>query len=157
MDHRKYFSFKKWKNQRLKITSPNQDPCGIGIIGGSGLDDPDILKDATTEEGDTPFGSPSAPLSMGRIGDAEVALLPRHGNRHQYSPTQVNNRANIHALKEAGANHILATTACGSLRREIDRGHFVIVDQFLDCASRDFPVLERNRIGRCSDDDLSSI
>ena len=104
----------------------------IGIIGGSGLDDPDILKDATIEEKDTPFGKPSAPLSRGRIGNADVVLLPRHGNQHQYSPTQVNNRANIHALKEAGASYILATTACGSLRRKIDRGHFVIVDQFID-------------------------
>ena len=104
----------------------------IGIIGGSGLDDPDILKDAQSEDVDTPFGKPSAPLSLGRIDGTDVALLPRHGNRHQYSPTQVNNRANIHALKTVGATHILATTACGSLRRKIDRGHFVIVDQFLD-------------------------
>lgn len=104
----------------------------IGIIGGSGLDDPGILKNVITEDADTPFGKPSAPLSMGRIGKAAVVLLPRHGNQHQYSPTQVNNRANIHALKEAGVTHILATTACGSLRRRIDRGHFVIVDQFLD-------------------------
>lgn len=104
----------------------------IGIIGGSGLDDPDILKDTTTEDVDTPFGKPSAPLSMGRIHETEVVLLPRHGKQHQYSPTQVNNRANIHALKEAGASHILATTACGSLRRKIERGHFVIVDQFID-------------------------
>jgi len=104
----------------------------IGIIGGSGLDDPGILKDVKIEQTDTPFGKPSAPLSRGRIGNADVVLLPRHGNQHQYSPTQVNNRANIHALKEAGANHILATTACGSLRRKIDRGHFVIVDQFID-------------------------
>jgi len=104
----------------------------IGIIGGSGLDDPGILKNAKTEDVDTPFGKPSAPLSLGRIGESEVVLLPRHGSRHQYSPTQVNNRANIIALKEVGATHILATTACGSLRRKIDRGHFVIVDQFID-------------------------
>lgn len=104
----------------------------IAIIGGSGLDDPDILKDPTLEDMDTPFGKPSGPLAMGRIGGADVVLLPRHGTRHQYSPTQVNNRANIHALKEVGATHILATTACGSLRRKIDRGHFVIIDQFID-------------------------
>lgn len=104
----------------------------IGIIGGSGLDDPGILKNATTEDVNTPFGKPSALLSKGRIGDTDVVLLPRHGSQHQYSPTQVNNRANILALKEAGATHILATTACGSLRRKIDRGHFVIVDQFID-------------------------
>lgn len=106
--------------------------AAIGIIGGSGLDDPDILKNATTEDVNTPFGKPSAPLSKGRIGDTDVVLLPRHGNQHQYSPTQVNNRANILALKEAGVSHILSTTACGSLRRKIDRGHFVIVDQFID-------------------------
>ena len=104
----------------------------IGIIGGSGLDEPDILKDADSKDLDTPFGKPSAPLETGRIEEVDVILLPRHGTRHQYSPTQVNNRANIHALKEAGATHILATTACGSLRRKIDRGHFVIIDQFID-------------------------
>ena len=104
----------------------------VGIIGGSGLDDPDILKDATVEDMDTPFGKPSGALAMGRIGGVDVVLLPRHGTRHQYSPTQVNNRANIHALKEVGATHILATTACGSLRRKIDRGHFIIIDQFID-------------------------
>jgi 5'-methylthioadenosine phosphorylase len=104
----------------------------IGIIGGSGLDDPDILKDATLDDVDTPFGKPSGPLAKGRIGGIDVVLLPRHGTRHQFSPTQVNNRANIHALKEAGVTHILATTACGSLRRKIDRGHFVIIDQFID-------------------------
>ena len=104
----------------------------IGIIGGSGLDDPDILKDATLDDVDTPFGKPSGPLAKGRMGGINVVLLPRHGTRHQFSPTQVNNRANIHALKEAGVTHILATTACGSLRRKIDRGHFVIIDQFID-------------------------
>ena len=104
----------------------------IGIIGGSGLDDHDLLKEAKTETVDTPFGKPSAPLSMGRIDGTDVVLLSRHGNRHQYSPTQVNNRANIRALKETGVTHILATTACGSLRRKIGRGHFVIVDQFID-------------------------
>jgi 5'-methylthioadenosine phosphorylase len=104
----------------------------IGIIGGSGLDDPDIIKDATSVDMDTPYGKPSSALTNGRIKGTEAIILARHGKNHQYSPTQVNNRANIHALKEMGATHILATTACGSLREEIDRGHFVIIDQFLD-------------------------
>jgi len=104
----------------------------VGIIGGSGLDDPDILKDATSVDMDTPYGKPSSALTHGRIEGTEAIILARHGKTHQYSPTQVNNRANIHALKEMGATHILATTACGSLREEIDRGHFVIIDQFLD-------------------------
>jgi len=104
----------------------------IGIIGGSGLDDPDILKDEHSVSVDTPYGKPSADIEKGRIAGVDVLLLARHGKQHQYSPTQVNNRANIHALKEMGATHILATTACGSLRRKIDRGHFVVIDQFID-------------------------
>lgn len=104
----------------------------VGIIGGSGLDDPDILKHPEAIDMDTPYGRPSSALRSGTIGDTEVLILARHGRRHQFSPTQVNNRANIHALKAAGATHILATTACGSLRQKIDRGHFVILDQFID-------------------------
>lgn len=104
----------------------------IGIIGGSGLDDPEILQSLRVLEADTPYGKPSSPLQAGMIEGAEVVLLARHGRRHQYSPTQVNYRANIRALKDAGATHILATTACGSLREEIGRGHFVILDQFID-------------------------
>ncbi|WDP93168.1 MAG: S-methyl-5'-thioadenosine phosphorylase [Desulfobacter sp.] len=104
----------------------------VGIIGGSGLDDPDILKNPKEVEVNTPYGPPSSTLMTGSIGETEVLLLARHGRSHQYSPTQVNNRANIQALKAAGATHILATTACGSLRRKIDRGHFVILDQFID-------------------------
>ena len=85
----------------------------VGIIGGSGLDDPDILKNPERIEQKTPFGEPSSDLMSGTIGGTEVLILARHGRRHQLSPTQVNNRANIHALKAAGATHILATTACG--------------------------------------------
>lgn len=104
----------------------------IGIIGGSGLDDPDILKKAREVEVTTPYGRPSSPLTIGIISGVDVVLLARHGKQHQYNPTEVNNRANIHALKEQGVTHILATTACGSLKEEIGRGHFVILDQFID-------------------------
>ena len=104
----------------------------VGIIGGSGLDDPDILESCEKIEMDTPYGKPSSDIMKGLINDTEVLILARHGRRHQYSPTQVNNRANIDALKQSGATHIIATTACGSLREEIDRGHFVILDQFID-------------------------
>ncbi len=104
----------------------------IGIIGGSGLDDPDLLKQARTVEVETPYGKPSSALSIGKINEADVVLLARHGTKHQFSPTQVNNRANIHALKEQGVTHILATTACGSLKEEIGRGHFILIDQFID-------------------------
>ncbi|MCP3875767.1 MAG: S-methyl-5'-thioadenosine phosphorylase [Desulfobacteraceae bacterium] len=104
----------------------------IGIIGGSGLDDPDILKDPQELDISTDFGSPSSSLLSGKINDVETLILARHGRKHQYSPTQVNNRANIKALQKAGATHIIATTACGSLRQEIDRGHLVVLDQFID-------------------------
>lgn len=104
----------------------------VGIIGGSGLDDPDIIEDCKRIEMATPYGPPSSDIMTGQINGIQVLILARHGRRHQYSPTQVNNRANIDALKQAGATHILATTACGSLREQIDRGHFVILDQFID-------------------------
>tara|TARA_Y100000034_G_C6909547_1_gene423500 strand:- start:7393 stop:8139 length:747 start_codon:yes stop_codon:yes gene_type:complete len=104
----------------------------IGIIGGSGLDDPDILEDSKSIEVSTPFGKPSSDLKLGTIKGKEVVLIARHGRKHTIPPTQVNFRANIHALKEQGCDLILATTACGSLREEIGRGDLVILDQFID-------------------------
>ncbi len=104
----------------------------IGIIGGSGLDDPKILRDSKEVRVDTPYGKPSSALTAGQINGVDVVLLIRHGNKHQLSPTQVNYRANIHALKEQSVTHIIATTACGSLREEIGKGDFVVIDQFID-------------------------
>ncbi|MHA2087471.1 MAG: MTAP family purine nucleoside phosphorylase [Promethearchaeota archaeon] len=104
----------------------------IGIIGGSGLDDPEILKDAEDIAVDTPYGKPSSQLKIGKINEIDVILIARHGREHTIPPTQVNYRANIHSLKDQGCSHILATTACGSLREEIERGDLVILDQFID-------------------------
>ncbi len=104
----------------------------IGIIGGSGLDDPDLLASPREVTVATPYGPPSSPLTCGKITDVEVVHIARHGKRHQLSPSKVNYRANIWALKEQGATHILATTACGSLRNKIARGDFIILDQFID-------------------------
>jgi len=104
----------------------------IGIIGGSGLDDPQLLKNAEDLDIKTPYGQPSSPVASGLINNIPVLILSRHGKNHQFSPTQVNNRANIHALKELGATHIIATTACGSLQAEIKRGDMIILDQFID-------------------------
>jgi len=104
----------------------------IGIIGGSGLDDPQLLQQAEDITNETPYGMPSSPVASGTINDVPVLILARHGRKHQFSPTQVNNRANIHALKELGATHIIATTACGSLKTEIERGDMIILDQFID-------------------------
>lgn len=108
----------------------------IGIIGGSGLDNPDILQGARDRVVSTNWGAPSSPLKEGRIGGKDVVLMARHGREHTIPPTQVNYRANIQALKDAGCEAILATTAVGSLREDIHRGDLVIVDQFIDFTRR---------------------
>lgn len=104
----------------------------VGIIGGSGLDDPQILQDAKEIDVITPYGEPTSPLTTGKISGIDVVIASRHGKKHQFSPAQVNYRANIHALKDQQVTHIIATTACGSLREEIGRGDFIIIDQFID-------------------------
>jgi 5'-methylthioadenosine phosphorylase len=90
------------------------------------------LKDAKEFQMITPFGEPSSPLTVGSIEGREVVILARHGRQHTIPPTQVNYRANIHALKSQNCTYILATTACGSLREEIKRGDLVILNQFID-------------------------
>ena len=104
----------------------------IGIIGGSGLEDPKILKDAKEVNATTKFGNPSSPLTTGKISNVDVVIISRHGKKHTIMPSNVNYRANILALKEQGCTHIIATTACGSLREEIKPGHLVFCDQFID-------------------------
>ncbi|MBS7614977.1 S-methyl-5'-thioadenosine phosphorylase [Candidatus Bathyarchaeota archaeon] len=104
----------------------------IGIIGGSGLEDPKILKEQRNIEVETAFGKPSSALMVGKIKGIEVVILSRHGKKHTLMPTNVPFQANIQALKDAGCTHILATTACGSLREEIKPGEFVFIDQFID-------------------------
>lgn len=104
----------------------------IGIIGGSGLDNPEILTDSRDENVETPWGIPHSPIRIGKIGNTEVALVARHGRGHTVTPTSVNNRAHIRALSDLGCTAILATTAVGSLREEIGRGDLVILDQFID-------------------------
>jgi len=108
----------------------------IGIIGGSGLDDPSILEHSSDLELDTPYGLPNSTLRQGKIGGKDVVLLARHGRSHTATPTNVNYRANIHALKAVGCAAVLATTAVGSLRQEIHRGDLVILDQFIDFTKR---------------------
>jgi 5'-methylthioadenosine phosphorylase len=108
------------------------NPSKIAIIGGSGLENPAILKNATELKVDTPFGATTSDFKCGIINGREVVILSRHGRQHIIPPTQVNNRANLWAINEIGCTHILATTACGSLREEIGRGDFVVLDQFID-------------------------
>jgi 5'-methylthioadenosine phosphorylase len=102
------------------------------IIGGSGLEKLDIFKKVSEKEVSTPYGAPSSPLVSGFLSGKEVVFLSRHGYGHSITPSCVNNRANIMALKQEGCTRIIATTACGSLREEIGRGHLVILDQFID-------------------------
>ena len=104
----------------------------VGIIGGSGLENPDILASPEERTVETLYGSPSSSLLSGKINGTDIIILARHGKYHTIPPTEVNNRANIFALKESGCTHIIATTACGSLREEIRRGDLVVPDQFID-------------------------
>jgi 5'-methylthioadenosine phosphorylase len=104
----------------------------IGIIGGSGLDNPEIFHNSRDENVSTVYGEPSSALKHGDIDGVKVVLLARHGREHTIPPSQVNYRANISALKKAGCCRIIATTAVGSLREEIHRGDLVIIDQFID-------------------------
>ncbi len=104
----------------------------IAIIGGSGLESPNILKNPKRVEVSTKYGNPSSDFMTGEISGVEVAILSRHGREHTITPSGVNNRANIQAIKDLGCTHILATTACGSLKEEINRGDLVFLDQFID-------------------------
>ncbi len=107
----------------------------IGIIGGSGLYEIDGLSDIREIDIETPFGRPSASLITGRLGEAEMVFLPRHGRGHTVLPAEINFRANIYALKQLGVQRILSISAVGSMREEIKPGDMVIVDQFIDRTS----------------------
>jgi 5'-methylthioadenosine phosphorylase len=104
----------------------------IGIIGGSGLYEIEGLEDAQWIAVDTPWGKPSDDLLVGRLHGHRFVFLPRHGRGHHLSPTHVNARANIDALKRAGCTDVIAISAVGSLREPLAPGHFVIADQFID-------------------------
>jgi len=104
----------------------------LGIIGGSGLYQIEGLTQARWERVESPFGAPSDALLFGQLQGVDVVFLPRHGRGHVLSPTDINYRANIDALKRAGVTDILSVSACGSLREDLPPGSFVFVDQFID-------------------------
>jgi len=104
----------------------------IGILGGSGLYDLPGLTEQQWVRCETPWGAPSDEVLTGRLGDARLAFLPRHGRGHRIPPGEVNYRANIHALKSLGVTDVLSVSAVGSLREDLPPGTFVIVDQFVD-------------------------
>lgn len=104
----------------------------LGIIGGSGLYDIEGLEDARWETVASPFGEPSDDIFFGTIQGQQVVFLPRHGRGHRLSPSGINFRANIDALKRVGVTDILSLSACGSFKHELSPGSFVLVDQFID-------------------------
>ncbi len=104
----------------------------VGVIGGSGLYQMTELTGVREVEVKTPFGKPSDRLICGRLGNAELVFLPRHGKGHRWLPTEINFRANIFALKKLGVERIISVSAVGSLREEIEPGHVVVPDQFID-------------------------
>ena len=104
----------------------------IGIIGGTGLYRMDGLEVTETREVDTPFGRPSSPVMLGRLGGRPVGFLARHGLRHDLLPSEINFRANIWALKSVGARTLIGVSAVGSLREEIRPGDLALPSQYLD-------------------------
>jgi len=104
----------------------------LGIIGGSGLYELPGLAETRWVAVDTPWGAPSDEVFLGRLGDVELAFLPRHGRGHRVPPSEVNYRANIAALKSLGVTDLLSLSAVGGLQAELPPGTFVVVDQFID-------------------------
>ena len=104
----------------------------IGVIGGSGLYAIEGLQNAEWRSVETPWGAPSDALLCGEIGGVPVRFLPRHGRGHVQTPSSINYRANIDALKRSGVTDVISVSACGSFREEMAPGDFVIVDQFID-------------------------
>jgi 5'-methylthioadenosine phosphorylase len=104
----------------------------LGIVGGSGLYEMAGLERVSEHRIDTPFGAPSDALIEGWIGDTQLFFLPRHGRGHRFSPSEINYRANIWALKMVGCTDVISVSAVGSMRRKIHPGDLVLVDQFVD-------------------------
>ena len=104
----------------------------LAVIGGSGIYNFDGIENARWVRVDTPFGNPSDELLIGELSGQPVAFLPRHGRGHRIPPSEINFRANIDALKRAGATEVISVSAVGSLREHLAPGMFVIVDQFID-------------------------
>ena len=104
----------------------------VGVIGGSGVYHLPGLTDLREEAVSTPWGDPSDSLRFGRVGSTEAVFLARHGRGHRFSPSSINYRANIDALKRVGVTDIIALSACGSFHRELYPGVFVMIDQFVD-------------------------
>jgi len=104
----------------------------LGVIGGSGVYDIDGLENKRWVKVETPFGDPSDELLTGELNGQRLVFLPRHGRGHRIPPSELNFRANIHALKALGVTEILSVSAVGSLKEHLPPGTFVVIDQFID-------------------------
>src|SRR3954467_2472160 len=104
----------------------------LGIIGGSGVYDLPGIEDVREEAIASPGGEPSDALRIGRIAGTTIVFLPRHGRGHRLSPSGIDYRANIDAMKRAGVTDLVSVSACGSFKAELYPGTFVLVDQFID-------------------------
>ena len=104
----------------------------IGVIGGSGIYDIDGLQNPKWQQVESPWGVPSDELLTGQLAGVEMVFLPRHGRSHVHAPSDVPYRTNIDALKRLGVTDVVSVSACGSFRDEMEPGHFVLVDQFID-------------------------
>ncbi len=106
--------------------------CRIGLIGGSGIYDPGLLKNVEKIKAYTPYGSPSSHITVGEYSGIRIAFIPRHGEGHTIPPHAINYRANIWALRELGVERVLAPSAVGSLQEEYKPGELVLPDQYID-------------------------
>ncbi len=104
----------------------------FGVLGGSGIYEMEGLEGIKSQYIHTPFGDPSDAVITGHFGEREIVFIPRHGKGHRLLPTEINYRANIWALKSLGVTHLISVSAVGSLKEEIEPGHIVIPDQFID-------------------------
>ena len=119
----------------------------IGIFGGTGIYDSDLLENPQEVNIETPYGKPSDTITIGMFKGRKIAFLPRHGKKHTIPPHMINFKANIWAFKELGVTRIIAPSAVGSLKEELEPGHFALPSQFLDFTkSRDGSFSEEGRV-----------
>ncbi|AEB95510.1 MULTISPECIES: S-methyl-5'-thioadenosine phosphorylase [Metallosphaera] len=109
-----------------------KEKASIGVIGGSGLYDPEIFSNTKEIKVYTPYGEPSDLITLGTLEGKQVAFIPRHGRKHRIPPHKINYRANVWALKELGVKWVISVSAVGSLNLKYKPGDFVIPDQFID-------------------------
>ena len=119
----------------------------IGIFGGTGIYDSELLENRYKVDIDTPYGKPSDTITVGTFKGRKIAFLPRHGKKHTIPPHKINFKANVWAFKELGITRIIAPTAVGSLKEELVPGHFALPTQFIDFTkSRDGSFSEEGRV-----------